>query len=458
MQKLKLQQKTVGRITYQQINFMKLLQVSSVDMPARILQEVEENPLLEQIEEENYLSKNDIKSLYFKHKASRNDDARDYYFKNLADLENFRFKLIRQLEYLNISDRDFMIGEYIIKSLDSNGYLRASAQDIVDEFAFTKYINLDVKKVETIIKQIQKFNPIGVGARSLQECLLIQLNRLQSEKYEETYLELAKKIVDHFFPQLASKRYKIICERLHLNYEDLKNAIDIIQQLNPKPVGNDDNYNTGANIICPDFIITKQDGKLLVSLSNNKTPSLKINSTYAKLLKGKTATCKNSETTDFLRKKINAAEWFINAIKQRGETMLNTMNAIVDMQPDFFETEDESNIKPLVLREIAQKIGMDTSTISRVVSSKYIQTNFGIYPLKFFFSEALSKISGGTVSSKKIKKLIKEIISKENKQSPYTDEKISDLLKQKGYKVARRTIAKYREQLDISIAYLRREI
>ena len=373
------------------------------------MHEIEENPLLEQVEEEGNLEKSYLNTSYSRY--NKNANFNDYNFKNLTTPEDFRFQLVKQLRYLSIPAQDFTIGEYIIKSLDNNGYLTLSAQDIVDEFAFTRYVTLSLEKVNFIIKLIQKFTPPGIGAYNLQECLLIQLERLyninprryKNTKDKEEYannLELSKKIINDFFLEFANKQYLKIVKKLNLeSFEKLRPAIEIIKNLNPKPIRNTYADSINNNAIYPDFIVTKNNDKFSVSSSKNMLPHLKINSIYASLLqnndfvkknhnvkKHKGANSDDPETvTQFLKKKTNAATWFIDAIKQRQKTLLNTMNAIVKLQKDFFETEDETNLKPLVLRKVAQEINMDVSTISRVVSNKYVQTDHGIYPLKILF-------------------------------------------------------------------------
>lgn len=455
MQELRTKQKLSGKLTFQQINFIKLLQVSSADMSSRIAKEIEDNPVLEESESSNLSESNssieDFNYNYSNPKSRNSSDTQeDFYLKTIPFSESFKEKLIQQLKFLGLKDKDYKIGKHIIGSIDEDGYLRSSLDDIIDEFAFNYYIEVEPKEVERIIKLIHTFDPAGVGARNLRECLLIQLNRLDNNKD----IELSKKVIKECFLDFANKHYHKIVEKLELpNRDKLKSVINIIKNLDPKPGKAFNNSSDGNSFIYPDFIITRRDDELSVSLTKDNIPNIRINKNYGNLLE------KQSDLDDannFLKKKINSARWFIEAIKQRQATMLKTMKAILKLQKDFFEDEEDYNLKPLILKDIAKEIDMDVSTVSRVVSNKYVQTDYGIYSLKFFFSESIKTKDGNEVSSREVKDAINDIITKENKQSPYTDEQITNLLNTKGYKIARRTVSKYREQLKWPVTRLRR--
>ncbi|MCP3660542.1 MAG: RNA polymerase factor sigma-54 [Bacteroidetes bacterium] len=448
MQKLDTKHKLTGKLTFQQINYIKLLQVSACDMSSRIAEEIEDNPILEESENSD-LNSEDYNINSYK---SKHSNYNDFNYKNIPLTHSFKDKLLQQLELSDLKGDDYKIGKHIIGSIDSDGYLRISVDDVIDEFAFNYYMDIKSEQVEKIINVIQTFDPIGVAARDLQECLALQLNKLDDDKKE---IKIAKLIIKECFHDFANKHYNKINEKLNLkNEEDLKSAINIIKNLNPKPGKAFSHASNNNSFIFPDFIVTKENNKLNISLSKDNIPNLRINKSYGELCQND----KDKEASSFIKKKINSARWFIDAIKQRQATMLKTMNAIVKLQNDFFEDEEESNLRPLILKDIASEIDMDISTVSRVTNNKYVQTNYGIYPLKFFFSESIKKMDGTEVSSREVKEAINEIILNENKRAPYTDEKITTILNDKGYKIARRTVSKYREQLKLPVTRLRKGI
>ncbi len=482
MQKLNLKQKLTGKLTFQQINYIKLLQVSSCDMTSRIAKEIEDNPVLEQSENSSEINTEDSSYNINNNNSKVNySNYNDINYKNIPFSQTFREKLMQQLEFLGLKGNDYKIGKHIIGSIDADGYLRTSLDDIIDEFAFNYYIEINPKQVEKMVKLIQTFDPIGVGARNLRECLELQLNKLNNDilnvdqnvsktdlfpkektdyqnipkwkQYKEE-VKLSKLVIKECFLDFANKHYDKIVEKLNLsNKNSLKPVINIIKNLNPKPgraFASNSNNNT---FIYPDFIITRRDDNLIISLSKDNIPNLRINKNYGDLSKKSSS---NNDANIFLKKKLNSAKWFIDAIKQRQATMLKTMNAIVKLQKNYFKDDEECNLKPLILKDVANEIKMDVSTISRVVSNKYVQTDYGIHPLKFFFSESIKTKDGNEVSSREVKDVINNIIINENKKSPYTDEQITNLLNKKGYKIARRTVSKYREQLKLPVTRLRK--
>jgi len=361
----------------------------------------------------------------------------------------------------NLSEKELKIALFIIGNLDDSGYLRRDLVALVDDLAFSQNIMTDEKEVERLLKMIQSFDPPGVGARNLQECLLIQINRLP---YNDEHVELAKQILERFFNEFTKKHYSKIIKRLEISEEELKEAINVILELNPKP-GNSLNESTKVvQHIIPDFIVSYENGELSLRLNARNAPELHISRKYREMMetysksKDKKEKRKNREALTFVKQKIDSAKWFIDAIKQRQHTLLSTMEAILEYQRDYFMEGDETLLKPMILKDIAEKVNLDISTISRVVNSKYVQTPFGTFLLKDFFSESLSTDSGEEVSTREVKKILQNIIDEEDKQKPYSDEKLAKLLNEKGYNIARRTIAKYREQLGIPVARMRKEL
>ena len=341
--------------------------------------------------------------------------------------------------------------------IDDDGYLRRDLESLSDDISFRLGIETDENEVEELLKMIQEFDPVGVGARNLQECLLLQLGA----KKQTPQVELAERILKDFFTEFTKKHYNKITGKLGITDEDLKEAIGEIVRLNPRPGGQiDDSYSEQIQQVVPDFLVELKEGEPVMSMPRFSIPELKVNKRYADVLMeaANSATREKKEAASFVKQKLDSAKWFIEAIKQRHNTLQNTMNAIIDYQHDFFIDGDETLLKPMVLRNIAEKTGLDISTISRVVNCNYVQTHFGIYPLKYFFSEGLVANDGEEVSTREIKTILTDSFNEEDKRKPLTDEELVKVLSEKGYKVARRTVAKYREQLNIPIARLRKEL
>jgi len=368
--------------------------------------------------------------------------------------------LADQLGIRSLSEKQIQIGKYIIGNIDDSGYIERSIDAIVDDLAFTQNIMTDKVEVESVLEVIQEFDPAGVGARNLQECLMIQLKRKQKENPSET-LELAIKIIRRYFNEFTKKHYTKIMKRAEITEVQLKEAIDEILTLNPKP-GNSLSETTRTNhYIIPDFSITNANGTLELSLNSWNNPDLRVSNDFSAMgmaLDKKKKSKEQRKAFSFVKQKIDSAKWFIEAIRQRQNTLFATMNAIMEYQYDYFLTGDSSKLRPLILKDIAEMVGLDISTISRVTNSKYVQTDFGTFLLKSFFSEGMEKSDGEEVSTREIKMILQDIIDVENKKKPYTDDHLAKLLKEKGYPIARRTIAKYREQLNIPVARLRKEL
>ncbi len=482
MQKLGLIQTLQQKLSPQQIQFIKLLQIPTAELDTRIEEELETNPALEegaddeepdtvQAEEENETapetdSNDDINledylqddySGYKMQGDGGNPDEEDKEIP-IPSTRNLMDQLRDQLGLIGLDERQNVIGEQLLGSIEGDGYIRRELDAIVNDLAFSLNIETTVEEVEGILLKIQEFDPPGIGARTLQECLIIQLKR-REEEYEDTGIAL--KILEDCFDDLSRKHFDKIIRKLSISEEELRDAISIITKLNPKP-GNSGTEGNKAQYLLPDFNLNNDNGKLELTLNSKNAPELRISRSYADMLhaydKSKTKDKHLKETVSFLKQKLDSALWFINAIRQCQMTLLNTMSAIVDYQYEFFISGDESKLKPMILKDIAGKINMDISTVSRVANSKSIQTEFGIFPLKYFFSEGISTDSGEDVSSREVKQSLKEFIDAEDKKKPLSDDKLEKLLKKKGYNIARRTVAKYREQLNIPVARLRKEV
>jgi RNA polymerase sigma-54 factor len=349
----------------------------------------------------------------------------------------------------------------LLGNIDDDGYLRRKLEAIVDDLAFTQNIQTTEEELHEVLRIIQDFDPVGVGARDLQECLLLQIENKDLELPEIT---LARKILKYYFQEFTKKHYEKIITRLNITEVELRLAMDEILKLNPKPGSSySDPQNKNIQHIVPDFILENDDGELQLSLNARNVPELRISQTYSEMLESyhinrSKQTREQKEAISFVKQKLDSAKWFIDAIRQRQNTLMFTMNAIINYQREYFKDGDEKRLKPMILKDIADLTNLDISTISRVANSKYIQTHFGIYPLKFFFSEGMQTDTGEEVSTREIKKILQECIEGEEKRKPLTDEKLADILKEKGYHIARRTVAKYREQLDIPVARLRKEL
>ncbi len=467
MLKQGLQQKLQQSLSPLQIQKIKLLELTTLELEQRIQKELEENPILDEKESSNIdegaknISINDPSfedntPSYKLHVNNYSKDIKPQHSMFSAK-ESFHQSLLMQLGYTHLKGDDLMIAKFIIGSLDNDGYLRRDLSSITDDIAFRLNIETTDDECERILKVIQEFEPVGIGARNLRECLLLQLSHLAHSDSRST----AILILENYFPEFTKKHYDKISQRLGIDNEELRDAIDEIIHLNPRPGGQvDDSYTEQVQHVNPDFILEFRDGELILSLPNFSIPELRINRKYAQTLleASNKQTREGRDAITFIKKKIESAKGFIDAVNQRYDTLYRTMSEIIEYQSEYFIDGDETKLKPMVLKNIAEATNLDISTISRVVNSKYIQTHFGIFPLKFFFSEGLKNESGEEVSTREIKVALSNIIGEENKSAPYTDEELVNLLSQKGYKVARRTIAKYREQLNIPIARLRKEI
>ena len=477
-----LAQKLEQRLSPQQIQLMKLLQVPTMELDQRIKQELEENPALEEGKEEpldEFDNQDDDFSdadtdfdTDFELSDYFDDDTPDYktQVNNTSKDEeeraiplsveaSFQEKLTEQLHLLYLDDTQFIIADTIIGNLDESGYLNRDIEAIVDDLAFSANITVTSEEVETVLKLVQELDPAGIGARDLRECLLLQIERKQEGNIT---LFTAKKILQDHFEEFTKKHYDKIQKKLEIENEDLKQAIDAIIKLNPKPGGSMKEGAKSQQQVIPDFIINDLEGRLELSLNSRNAPELKVSKEYEHLLRSYSEGAKTSksdrEAVSFVKAKLDGALWFIDAIKQRQHTLLSTMEAIMNYQLDFFLTGDDTKLKPMILKDIAEKVSLDISTVSRVANSKYVQTSYGVYSLKYFFSESLSTDSGEEVSTREVKKILSDAIEAENKAKPLTDEHLAKLLNDKGYNIARRTIAKYREQLNIPVARLRKEL
>ncbi len=480
MQKLSITQSLQQKLSPQQIQFIKLLQVPTAELEARIEEELEVNPALEEGKEEKetedsadeneekfektesegieeYLQ--DDYAGYKMQGDGRNPDEEER--ESLLPMGKTLYEyLISQLGYLKLDGREEVLGRQLIGSIDTDGYIRRDLEAIVNDLAFSQGIETDEEELENILFKIQRFDPAGIGARNLQECLSLQLDR---KAEENSKVQLSKRIIDSCFNEFSKKHYDKIAKKLSIDHEDkLREAIFLITKLNPKPGGTSDEVIKSVHYIIPDFILTNTGRDLKISLNARNAPQLRVSRSYADMLDAYDKSDKNdkklSETVSFIKQKLDSAKWFIDAIRQRQQTLLNTIQAIVDFQYDYFLEGDEAKLKPMILKDIAEKIDMDISTVSRVASSKHVQTEFGVFPLKFFFSEGIATESGEDVSSREVKSKLKGLIQEEDKSKPLSDEKLEKALKALGYSIARRTVAKYREQLEIPVARLRKEI
>jgi RNA polymerase sigma-54 factor len=477
-----LTQKLEQRLSPQQIQLMKLLQVPTLELDQRIKQELEENPALEEgndsedddydndDQDDDFDDNND--DLDFDISEYIDEEGSDYKTRvnntskddeerviPLSGEQSFQERLTEQLHLLYLDDEQFLIADTIIGNLDESGYLKREIEAIVDDLAFSANITTTEARVEEVLQVIQELDPAGVGARDLQECLLIQIRRRQDGNITR---HTAKIILEEFFEEFTKKHYDRIIKKLEIDDQDLKEAIDEILKLNPKPGGSMKESAKNHQQIVPDFMLSETDGRLELSLNSRNAPELKVSKDYEQMLRNYAEGAKTSksdkEALVFVKQKLDGAKWFIDAIRQRQQTLLLTMDAIMRYQYEYFLTGDETNLRPMILKDIAEIVGLDISTISRVANSKYVQTNFGIYPLKYFFSESLSTDSGEEVSTREVKTILSDAITAEDKRKPLTDEKLMDLLKEKGYNIARRTVAKYREQLNIPVARMRKEL
>ena len=490
MLKQNLQQKLLQKLSPQQIQFIKLLQVPTVSLDTRIKEELEENPALEDIsladmndpveeypdkdpdddyksdegEEsfdefnvDEYLQDDNVNDYGSKYDSNEDDEDKKEF--PMAVTNTFFENLQEQLDLVPLDDKSYRIAQQLIGSLDDDGYLRRHIPSLIHDLAFSQNIFADEEEVEDMLKLIQAFDPDGIGARDLQECLLIQLRK---KDQNNSNIQKAILVVENHLDEFTKKHYDKLEKSINVNGEELKDIVAEILKLNPKP-GDSGANNVKQMQVIPDFHIVKNDGVLILTLNSKNAPELRVSKSYQEMFQHYEKTTdkdkKLKEAVQFVKQKLDSAKWFIDAIKQRQQTLLKTMNAIMNYQYDYFVFDgDERYLKPMILKDIADRIGMDISTVSRVANSKYVQTEFGTYLLKSFFSEAIQTESGEEVSNKEVKKILEECIGNEDKIRPLADEKLTEILKEKGYNIARRTVAKYREQMGIPVARLRKEL
>ncbi len=485
MLKQHLQLKLSQKLSPQQIQLMKLIQLPTQAFEQRLKEEMIENPALETGQEEEFEStdydadgdeydydnerietedinideylSDDETPEYKLHTNNYSSDDEEKEIPIVAQM-SFHQDLLNQLNTFMLSDTEREIAEFLVGSIDDMGYIRRSVQDLVDDMAFTQGIYTDEQTVERILHIVQELEPAGVGARDLQECLLLQLKR----KTPTDSIEMAIDIIENQFDSFTKKHYEKLLQKYGISQEYLRKAIDEIERLNPKPGGSYAGNSKIAEHIVPDFTIRIVEGELELSLNGRNAPSLHISKDYQEMLKtykdSREKSNAQKDAVQFIKQKLDSAKWFIDAIKQRQETLFVTMNAIMHYQQEYFLDGEETKLKPMILKDIADMIGLDISTVSRVANSKYVETPYGTKLLKDFFSESMKNDQGEDVSTIEIKKILQNIIEEEDKQKPYPDDKLAEILKEKGYPIARRTIAKYREQLDIPVARMRKKI
>lgn len=482
MLKQQLQQKLQQKLSPQQIQLIRLLELPAIELEERVKHELEENPALEEGHESledmdggeeggaesnseisedlslgDYLTEDDIPDYKLREMSERTERKEDVPFSVSQSLHEH---LLQQLGLRELSETEVKIAEYIIGNIDDDGYLRRDLSAIADDLVFQAGQDVSEKEIEQILVVIQDFEPAGVGARDLQECLLLQLDR----KEKTPVVELANRVLAEYFDDFTRKHYDKILRGLSVDEPMLKRTVQEITSLNPKPGSSwGSSLESAMNTVIPDFIVETNNGELILNMNSRGVPEMRINREYAEMFQDYTANKANqtSEMRDavqFVKQKLDSAQWFIDAIRQRQETLRRTMEVIILLQHDFFLTGDEADLRPMILKDVAERTGYDISTISRVSNSKYVQTNFGVFSLKYFFSESMQTDSGEEISTREVKKIMKEHIDGEDKRKPLTDEELAGILKQKGYIIARRTVAKYREQLGIPVARLRKEI
>ncbi len=477
-----LTQKLDQRLSPQQIQLMKLLQVPTIELEQRIKQEIEENPALEEgkdeLEEMDYSDEYDDSDV---NSDERDFDISDYLSDDdepsyktsvtnrgkddentaipLSSGSSFQERLMEQVHLRQLSDEEIVIAQFLIGNLDDAGYLERDLDAIVDDLAFSQNIHTSIEGLEKVLAVIQDLEPAGIGARDLQECLVLQMKRKQDGNITRF---TALRILENHFEEFTKKHYSKIVSKLEIDEEDLKQAIAEIIRLNPKPAGSMKEASKSFQQIVPDFQIYEVDNDLELTINGRNAPDLKVSKGYEKMLRSYAEGAKmnrsDKEAMNFVKQKLDSAKWFIDALKQRQNTLFSTMSAIMNYQREYFLSGDETKLRPMILKDIAEIVNLDISTISRVANSKYVQTPYGTFSLKYFFSESLSTDSGEEVSTKEVKRILSDAIENEEKRKPLTDEKLAALLQSKGYNIARRTIAKYREQLNIPVARLRKEL
>lgn len=488
MLKQQLQQKLQQKLSPQQIQLIRLLELPAIELEERVKHELEENPALEEGKEPvdemdrtepemedtgdggevdkgddtdlslgDYLTEDDIPDYKLRELAERSERKEDVPFSVGQSLNEV---LLEQLGLRSLPEKQVKIAEYIIGNIDDDGYLRRDLSAIADDLIFQAGLEVDEAEIQKVLEIIQDFEPAGVGARDLRECLLIQLRKRQATPDTA----LAIRVLTDYFEDFTHKRYERVLKGLDIDEEALKKAIREITTLNPKPGNNwGGSMETAMSQVVPDFIVDANNGELTLSMNQRGIPEMRVSREYADMFQDYMAhkanqTPEKREAVQFVKQKLDSAQWFIDAVKQRNETLTRTMEAIMLLQRDFFLTGDEATLRPMILKDVAERAGYDISTISRVSNSKYVQTNFGIYPLKYFFSESMQNDSGEEISTREVKKIVKECIESEDKRKPLNDEELAAILKERGYVIARRTVAKYREQLGIPVARLRKEI
>jgi len=486
MLKQRLQQKLLQKLSPQQIQMIKLLEIPTIQIEQRIKKELEENPALEEGEDEyenipsaeeedevveekdrdqeeftidDYIDDDEVPEYRLQtSNYSRDDEKRNEI--PFTSASSFHEHLSSQLGLRDLSPEQRVLGEYIIGNIDEDGYLRRELVNIVDDLAFLQNVTTTEEELEKVLAVIQDLEPAGVGARTLRECLLIQIEK---KEQDNKTVHTALGILSNYFDEFTKRHYDKIISRMNISEEDLKNAIDEILKLNPRPGGSfSDPYSKTSPQIIPDFILELNENGFDLHLNSRNLPELRLSRAYTEMLQEYSRSKGNKkdmkDAVMFVKQKIDSARWFIDAIRQRQNTLLLTMNAILEYQDEYFIEGDETKLKPMILKDVAEMTGLDISTVSRVANSKYIQTHFGIFPLKFFFSEGLQTDSGEEVSTREIKRILQDCIDNEDKRRPLTDERLTDILQEKGYQIARRTVAKYREQLNIAVARMRKEI
>ena len=495
-QKLGMNQQLQQKLSPQQIQFIKLLQVPTAELESRIEEELEVNPALEEGQDEpkaeesesseqdqdtaeetpsekekeeeqkeeeidisEYLRDDDYAS--YKTQVDNGDDEDDDREMPITGATTLHETLIAQLGFLGLNERQETIARQLIGSIEEDGYIRRPLESIINDLAFAQSIDTDLKETEALLTQIQQFDPAGIAARDLRECLLLQLKRMDDG--QDVDVIVARRIIEECYDEFTRKHYDKIQRKLDLDDEEfIRDAIELIVHLNPKPGGESSSSMARTQAIIPDFMVTNNNGQIEVSLNSRNAPELRISRAYQEMFrayeKGDKKDKKLRDAVTFVKQKLDSAKWFIDSIRQRQHTLLRTMQAIVDFQHDYFLEGDETKLRPMILKDIAQIISMDISTVSRVASSKFVQTHFGVLPLKYFFSEGIATDSGEEVSSREVKHIIRELIAAEDKSKPLSDDKLEDLLRERGYNIARRTVAKYREQLQIPVARMRREM
>ena len=455
MQKLELRQNQSQKLSPQQIQFIKLLQLSNSNIESEIKKEIEENPALEENEKNDSLELNNNDN-YNYYQKSNNDNSNYSRESNISNIESFRENLLAQLNFLKLDKNQKIIANQIIGTLDNDGYLRRDIESIIDDIAFSENIEFQNNEIENVLLKIQKLEPAGIAARNLEECLLLQIKSISDPAKEQV---LAERIISESFKEFKNKKFDLINQKHDFPKKEINKAFDYIKSLNPKPSGGLEDSNI-TEFLIPDFIVKKNNNEFDVDLASGNKP-LNINknyfSIYEELKNKKNKDSEAKESFEFVKNKLEKAQWFVEALNQRNNTLLKTMNTIVNIQEKFFDDGDENDLKPMILKDIAEIIKMDISTVSRIVKSKNVQTDYGIFPLRYFFSESTIKKGDDLVSSKVVKNYLLKLIEDEDKSSPYSDDKIEKLLNDKGFNVARRTVAKYREQLDIPVARLRKE-